>query len=178
VVVAHPDDEVLWGAGLMLRYPHREWTVICCSIPRLDLVRAYKFFASCERLGARGRLLPFCESAIMAGLKYLDLAGFDCIVTHNAAGEYGHAQHRLIHKYVVKKNAQPIITFGANRTGRGAFVLRLTKEELIRKMAALRCYDHFITWRGEKTRRWKTILDARKASGYRAHIESYDLFTR
>jgi LmbE family N-acetylglucosaminyl deacetylase len=28
VIVAHPDDEVLWAGGLMLMHPDSNWTVI------------------------------------------------------------------------------------------------------------------------------------------------------
>ena len=58
VVTAHPDDEVLWGSGIILRNKEKKWTILCCSIPRIDDIRAYKFFDSCEVLGAKPRLLP------------------------------------------------------------------------------------------------------------------------
>lgn len=31
VIVAHPEDETLWGGGTMLSYPNCHWFVACLS---------------------------------------------------------------------------------------------------------------------------------------------------
>src|SRR6266705_2571148 len=95
LVVAHCDDESLWFGGLLAAEPG-DWTIIACSIPRTDPIRAWKFFDACEVLGAKPRLLPFVESGpleLLGNTDRLDLAGFDQIVTHNVVGEYGHRHH-------------------------------------------------------------------------------------
>ena len=57
MIVAHPDDETLWGGAYILRHPG-DWLVQCCSVPVSDPVRAIKFHEACKRLGATGFVLP------------------------------------------------------------------------------------------------------------------------
>jgi hypothetical protein len=138
LVVAHPDDEALWFGGLLIAEPG-DWTVICCSIPLTDPVRAWKFFDACEVLKAKPRLLPFVEpgaSADLQHLEHLDLSGFDQVVTHSASGEYGHRHHFQLHRLL--KGA----VNGCYGTTPGAKVIRLTDEQYDQKMSAIRCYDH------------------------------------
>lgn len=152
IVVAHPDDETLWCGGLMLRYPGR-WTVICCSIPRADPIRAWKFFDACAVLGARARLLPFVEARAdepLGHLEALELDGYDCIVTHNETGEYGHRHHRDVHAHVLARAPERAVAIGyraparpvANDRSAATCVLRLSTPDFWRKREALARYDH------------------------------------
>lgn len=140
VVVAHPDDESLWCGGLLVRYPI-DWTIVACSIPKKDPIRAWKFFDACVALGAKGRLLPFSERDF-THLATLDLSAFDLIVTHGAAGEYGNPQHKEVHAYVKERWADRARYFGWRDGGRGTEVVELDENERARKLAALKCYDH------------------------------------
>ncbi len=160
VVVAHCDDETLWAGGLLARYGER-FTVICCSIPRSDPIRAWKFFAACEVLNAKARLLPFEESAPTEPLWHLgelDLSAFDLIVTHNRDGEYGHAHHRQLHRFIGERWGVKTATFGYRPDGRGSEVLHLDSEEQVRKFAALRCYDH-VSPNDHGKPKWQALLD-------------------
>lgn len=155
VVVAHPDDEVMWAGGLLARYGDR-FTVICCSIPARDPVRAWKFFDACEVLGAKARLLPFQEQppAPLAHLDLLDLSGFDLIVTHNEAGEYGNPHHSQINRHIMARWPDKTATFGW--PSGGDTVLNLTEAEQEKRMAALRCYDHVSPSDGRP--KWEALL--------------------
>lgn len=151
LVVAHPDDEVIWCGGLLLRYPRVEWDVLCCSVPRRDPVRALKFREACVRLGAtRSRVYPVAESATydLLPLPPVDFAEYRTVVTHGETGEYGHLHHRSIHYGVVATAPQTmhLITMAARRRRRGELldqVIELTAEEVARKVYALQAYDHF-----------------------------------
>lgn len=172
VVVAHPDDEVMWAGGLLSRYGD-SFTVICCSIPRRDPVRAWKFFAACETFGARALLLPFTESdpsQPLENLGCLDLAPFDCVVTHNSVGEYGHAHHRSLSKFVRARWGGKTWTFGWRPDGRGSHVLHLSESEQTRRMAALRCYDHVAPSDNGKPK-WQALLDRYRID---PRIETFD----
>lgn len=139
VVVAHPDDETLFCGGLLLRYPGR-WRVICCSIPRIDPIRAWKFTDACERLGVRSRVLPFTESEPsqpLRCLEVLDLSGFDCVVTHNAQGEYGHVHHRGVHEFVAARAVGRLYTIGFRPGGAGAFRIDLDENEQALKLKGI-----------------------------------------
>jgi LmbE family N-acetylglucosaminyl deacetylase len=165
LVVAHPDDETLWGAGIMLRHPG-DWTVICCSIPRRDPIRAWKFFDACTVLGAKPRLLPFTEAEpteSLMGLSTIDLSRFDCIVTHNHAGEYGHLHHKQVAAMIPKA-----IRFGE---GVGGQPLELTAAESGKKLQALKCYDHVLPYGGRKIPKWEALLE--RYGAHLLHTESY-----
>lgn len=160
LVVAHPDDEVLWAGGLLARYGERI-TVICCSIPRSDPIRAWKFFDVCDVLGAKARLIPFVEALpgdALQNLGALDLSVFDLIVTHNDVGEYGHAHHRTLHRFVKERWGDKAATFGHRPGGHGTKVLYLTADEQALKLRALQCYDHISPNDGGKPK-WQALLD-------------------
>jgi hypothetical protein len=153
IIVAHPDDESLWCGGLPFRYPG-DWTVICCSIPERDPERAYKFFRACEVMGVKARLNPVPESRF--NLDWLDPSEFEHIVTHNENGEYGHAHHQHVHKWVRQKFSGPITTIGYN--GPVNQKLELTKDELNGKLRALMSYDHCLPYEGRNLPKWKALL--------------------
>lgn len=174
IILAHPDDESLWCGGLMVRFPCR-WTAICCSIPRTDPIRAWKFFDACAVLGATARLLPFVEPGpqdILGHLDNLDVGGFDAIVTHNAVGEYGHRHHVDVHRHVVARWPERswLIGYGA---APGAFTIALSEQDMARKRAALRCYDHVSPSDGKP--KWQALLD-RYGAMFDLDVETYERF--
>lgn len=173
--VAHPDDESLWGAGLILRYPG-SWDVIAASIPRADPVRAEKFYAACEALGAKGFVCRRTESPANEPLYHLDeihLSRYDHIVTHGAAGEYGHLQHKQLHNHVVANYPGKLLTFFGFKTG--AFRIDLTPEETARKMDALKCYDHELPYDGGTLPKWQALIHRYQTlEGVPINVETYD----
>lgn len=161
LVVAHPDDETLWFGGLLVAHPG-DWTVICCSIPRRDAVRAHKFFAACERLGARGSLLPWTETEAdceLTNLEHLELAHFGCVVTHNARGEYGHLHHRHVHRHVAATYRGPLLVSGYGQP-QAPYAVVLDEAQWQRKLDALMSYDHIAPYAGiaEPSEKWEALL--------------------
>lgn len=152
MIVAHPDDETLWGGGYLLRYPG-DWTVQCCSVPVADPVRAVRFREACARLGARSVVhdSPDRFETPLAGLDGLDLA-FDQIVTHGLAGEYGHPHHQQVSGYVLCHARCPVVTFG------GPTELLLTTAERAAKLHALKAYDHVLPYDGVPMAKWEALL--------------------
>lgn len=108
VVVAHPDDEILFAGQLILSRPHDDWLIFCLTSGG-DNDRAARFATSCHILGASGHIFKVPdvgpvwrpEHYLMAQ-EYLTahLVGFDEVYTHGSKGEYGHPHHIAIHDIV------------------------------------------------------------------------------
>jgi LmbE family N-acetylglucosaminyl deacetylase len=101
VIVAHPDDEILWAGGTILS--HQSWQWFILSLCRAsDADRAPRFLNALEILGAEGKIedlddgpeqIPLEKQKIeTAILRSLTSTRFDLIVTHSPAGEY--TRHR------------------------------------------------------------------------------------
>lgn len=172
LVVAHPDDESLWFAGLLVAVPG-DWTVICCSIPRTDPIRAWKFFDACEVLGVKARLLPFTEGAPpspLANLAEIDLGGFDEIVTHGNVGEYGHPHHLQVNRHISERWGHKLVK-GCYGKAPGSKRVVLNEHQLGLKMAAIRCYNHTSPSDGKP--KWQALLE-RYGSQFDLGVETYE----
>ena len=178
IIVAHPDDETLFGAGIVIRNPG-DWTIHCCTIPASDPIRAVKFHDACRVLGAEGVVFPHTEPSANESISWLDeidLSQYDHIVTHNAVGEYGHQQHKDVHRYVVRKYGKKMITtFGFTPQGGGEHTLILTDIEKARKLKALKCYDHLHPHKGVNIPKWEALLQVHVTEkGVDLGIETYN----
>jgi LmbE family N-acetylglucosaminyl deacetylase len=112
VIVAHPDDEIIWCGGLLLRRTKWRWTIL--SLCRAgDIYRAPKFQRVCDRLGARGVIADLDDGSPPAELdgprdiaplirRHVGHERWDLCITHGANGEYGHPRHRQVHEEVVR----------------------------------------------------------------------------
>lgn len=111
IIVAHPDDEILWVGGTLLSHPN--WDLFIVSLCRAsDKDRAPKFYKSLELLNAKGILgnlddgakqRPLPESEIEKWiLQLLPKSHYDLIITHNPLGEYTkHLRHEEISKSII-----------------------------------------------------------------------------
>ena len=101
VIVAHPDDEVLWCGGLLLCRPQWEPFVACLCRGR-DPDRSPRFRRALARLGAQGAMgdlddgpeqCPVPAATVRAlVLSLLPGRTYDLILTHSPQGEY--TRHR------------------------------------------------------------------------------------
>ena len=160
LVVAHPDDETLWGAGWILTRPEDSFAVWCCSTPRIDPKRGEQFFDACRVLDVPG--------VAFTGKDYpgrpLDLSGldgvldnYDYVVTHNGLGEYGNAHHIQVHRYVVHVAYRgPIITFGRGLR-KSDYAVLLSEEQRAKKLQALQCYSNVSPT--DRKPKWKALLE-------------------
>jgi LmbE family N-acetylglucosaminyl deacetylase len=182
VVVAHPDDETLWCGGLMIRYPG-DWTVICCSTPKRDPIRAQKFHAACIELGAAKSTIYWRTETRNEPLLDLDaaigdLSRFDLVVTHNKEGEYGHPHHKQVHQYVTVRRPDALTIGYGGEGSRVRRVIELADSEWEQKLRALKSYDHLMSWGGRFIPTWQALLTEYgtpgKYHGFNLRRETYD----
>lgn len=108
VVVAHPDDEIIWMGGVLIRNRDKWNTTIISLCRKEDKDRAPKFFRVCKELNANGfisdlddeKLSPVDEKQIIKRIKKFADEKYDYIFTHGENGEYGHPRHREVNRAV------------------------------------------------------------------------------
>ena len=100
-IVAHPDDETLWGGGTILMHPQYEWTIttLCRAS---DSERASKFTQAVKKYSAVGQMadmndgpeqLPLSKTDVEETvLSLISKFKFDLVITHSPFGEY--TRHR------------------------------------------------------------------------------------
>jgi hypothetical protein len=115
LVVAHPDDEVLWGGLNLLLQPG--WFVVC-STHLNDPVRSLEFYKTMSYANVTRYVMydvkdEYTEEAAVSrrlfqdtpfenGLKELAKHPWKLVLTHNNMGEYGHEHHKTVHSLVMK----------------------------------------------------------------------------
>jgi LmbE family N-acetylglucosaminyl deacetylase len=111
IIVAHPDDEVLWAGGTILSHPSWRVFIVCLCRGR-DMERSDRFFKTLKNLKAEGIMgdlddgpdqNPVNEKLIQHTiLDLLPPRHFDLVITHNPSGEYTrHLRHEEISKAVI-----------------------------------------------------------------------------
>ena len=112
MIVAHPDDESLWGGGHLL---DKGYFVVCLTNGN-NTVRRSEFYAALKEYGCQGIMFSYPD--LERGKRsdwsnYSDIIAkdlnvlltykrWDMIATHNPKGEYGHIQHRMTSKLVTE----------------------------------------------------------------------------
>lgn len=119
MIVAHPDDECLFGGGQLITVP--DWKVICVTNGDHP-VRRQEFAQAMEMTKSKYEIwnfyddlkTPLEEDFLKRDLSKVIQKGWDKIVTHNIDGEYGHLHHMQIHRIVHDLVGSNLWTFQIN----------------------------------------------------------------
>jgi LmbE family N-acetylglucosaminyl deacetylase len=113
VLVAHPDDCVIFASAYMDAHPEYEWDIVYLTqhwwnkrsreMSRYWRRRGIKtkflgFKDHGRDLGANS-LITWPEPEALTAVRKIAIK-YDFILTHGEEGEYGHPHHRVIHKAV------------------------------------------------------------------------------
>lgn len=112
MIVAHPDDEVIWGGGHLM---DSDYFVVCITNGRND-ERKKEFQQVLESSGNKGIILDYPDkvlgfkddwSNVRTGIAtdlemIIDTNNWETIVTHNPKGEYGHLHHKITNEIVTE----------------------------------------------------------------------------
>ena len=110
MIVAHPDDETLWGGAHLLQ---DDYLVVCITCGN-NKVRVKEFENVMKRTNDQFIMLGFPDKVL--GMrsnwkeeepriykyikKIIELKKWNLIVTHNSNGEYGHVHHKKTNEIV------------------------------------------------------------------------------
>ena len=112
MIVAHPDDELLWGGGHLMEGGY----MVVCITNGKDKVRSEEFYNVMKESGNEGIILEYPDkvrgqrddwSKVRSGIvsdieRLMKYKKWQLIVTHNKNGEYGHVHHQMIHSFVTQ----------------------------------------------------------------------------
>jgi LmbE family N-acetylglucosaminyl deacetylase len=105
MVVAHPDDETLWGGATLAT--EKGWGVLCLT-NRSTRNRRLAFYKAMDTFGVEGVILDIpdrrsdpatsadIDQITAAVSRLLDQGKVKQVLTHGPDGEYGHAFHKLV----------------------------------------------------------------------------------
>lgn len=113
MIVAHPDDETLWGGMHLL---DGEYFVVCITNGN-NSVRREEFYNILKESGNDGIILSYPDKVLGRRDSWENVRAYiesdvekiikskkwDMVVTHNPAGEYGHIHHKMTSSIVTKK---------------------------------------------------------------------------
>ena len=112
VIVAHPDDEMIWMGGYMIEWRKKGGDLeIICLCRANDSDRRPRFLKVCEELGADCSISDLDDeklgdieiNEVINRIKEMKKREkYDYIFTHGENGEYGHKRHIDVHRAVDK----------------------------------------------------------------------------
>lgn len=98
MLVAHPDDETLFG------YHDLSGATVVCFTNASNPIRSAEFYAVMSAVGATGIMFDYNDYidddwCYIYDSEFFERIPFygDCIVSHDEFGEYGHVQHIRVH---------------------------------------------------------------------------------
>jgi LmbE family N-acetylglucosaminyl deacetylase len=132
MIVAHPDDELIFGGAELIKYGS-EYKVVCISTPK-NKNRIEEFKKVMDELNVGAYEILNYEDVLDPTEDYdikniINQKKWKKIVTHNSIGEYGHPMHKKVFDKV-KKLTTNFYVFGKSPEKLDKKVLKRKKELL------------------------------------------------
>ena len=141
MIVAHPDDEALFGGAELLTHPEEYKVVVVDKyhneVRRKEFMESMRFIGIKEFSHWAGykRGEDYNRKELISVLKkVLNERKWTKIVTHNKIGEYGHPRHRALHE--ILNSLEPDILWEFDKCKE-----RLPKDILHKKRDLLKVYE-------------------------------------
>ena len=129
VMVAHPDDCVIFAYGFINQYKNINWSICYLTHKKTDR-RAIEISDFWTKRNIHTKFLGFVDNVkdlndgAISQFNVLDaasaikteIADYDLILTHGSLGEYGHPHHIFVNN-VVCSNHQQVVTFAKSHKG-------------------------------------------------------------
>ena len=132
MIVAHPDDELIFGGAELIKHGP-EYKVVCLTNNSNDIRKA-EFKSVMKKLNVGSWEMFDYEDTLHPTEKYdlsnmINSKNWNKIVTHNPIGEYGHPQHKLIFD-IIKDITKDFYVFGKSSIKLDKKSLKIKKELL------------------------------------------------
>lgn len=177
VIFAHPDDELLWTGGFLLRYKERLQIDFICLTAPFNISRIYGLI-NLDRYFKTGKIIclgfeddpaVYREGADLqfddGWIEALNFDDYGLILSHNKEGEYGHPHHAYVHQ-TLKNRGISFISFGHSKSC--DFKINLSPEEIKRKQEVMRdLYSVEVKRRLTRHSYWDTNQEKFKFEGPR-----------
>lgn len=116
IIVAHPDDELLFFSKYLLNYQN---ILVLCMTNGGNRVRLCEFTDIMKFIGCKYKIFNFKDSQYIEWdekkvlkkiNKFLKIKKWKKVITHNREGEYGHIQHKQLNKIIRNLKLENIYT--------------------------------------------------------------------
>lgn len=128
MIVAHPDDETLWGFNKLEK---KKFLVVCVTCGR-NKIREKEIESAMKMTDDKLISLGYTDKFLSRRSKWMfsynniekdlntiiKLKKWNMVVTHNKDGEYGHMHHKMIHDMVERERPKHLSYFGKYYTKR------------------------------------------------------------
>ena len=133
LIVAHPDDETLWGYHELQK--NNGWKIICITNAN-NPTRVAEITSIAKHFGAALEVWNFRDHYLNYNMHpkiYKELSdainqpNIKKVLTHNSLGEYGHIQHKKISQIVQTVSKKPTYVFSYTNNKKESEVCSLAK---------------------------------------------------
>lgn len=128
VMVAHPDDCVIFAYGIIQKYPNLDWTICYLTYNDQD-PRGQELVEFWNKRNVKTKFLGYIDDwhdiehkqiSFDEANAWIDIQeavhNYDFVITHDADGDYGHLHHIFVHQAVADWHPN-MITFAKVNKG-------------------------------------------------------------